>query len=571
MNRLWFVKAIIVVAMTFLPDSTLANRTSRIPVPFLSQLPDGDETYACAKGRGHNNCGPASLAMVLNYYGKSATVFSLAKQIRLTGPCDGGYTNPFTGTKEGEVLHKENLERVVIRSINEMKKAIDDKYPVVVLLQPVAYRNLKPYANDLDGWFFSKGVKVNHIVVVTGYDSQEVFINDPQRNPVLQKTSAESLKDLPVSWSVFNNATKPLAGSYEIYAMVIKPIVTSTTPQLQLPSNGHTTTDGLWPILTWNSTSTGPFEIRVSKNPNFSDCVVCENVSGKSYRPSGSGADAWMRAKTGTYHWRVRVSGGTWSSGRTFENTINLVNTPTTTRSRTPAPHTPTPPPPTATSVPTASPRPTDADLTMPVLRSPADGAADVSTKAELDWEDVTRGNVNRYEVEVCFETIRGSNSFANCSKYDTNGAESRWKVWDRTGKIFPQRKIRWRVNANDGTKDGPISEWRTFQVRYTKATTLTTSGDTLKLGVDRESNDVTYRCKYNFSGFGSGGSWSSVDSTSFSGNTCSFSINSMRSKGANAGRTIYLIITSDSQKTLGGFEGRENTDGFSGQTFPMP
>jgi hypothetical protein len=205
----------------------------------------------------------------------------------------------------------------------------------------------------------------------------------------------------------------------------------------------------------------------------------------------------------------------------------------------------------------------------MPILSSPADGATDVSTKVELDWQDVTRGTVNRYEVEICIETSRGSNNW-NCDKYDTNGAESRWKVWDRTGKIFPQRKIRWRVNANDGTKDGPVSGWRYFQPRYTYPTNSTVSGDTWKLTISRESNDITYRCKYNFTGFGSGGSWSSIDSTSFSGSTCSFSISSMRSKGAYIGRTISIIITSDSNKTLGDFDGRENTDGFY-QTFRMP
>lgn len=205
----------------------------------------------------------------------------------------------------------------------------------------------------------------------------------------------------------------------------------------------------------------------------------------------------------------------------------------------------------------------------MPILSSPADGATDVSTKVELDWQDVTRGNVNRYEVEICIETSRGSNNW-NCDKYDTNGAESRWKVWDRTGKIFPQRKIRWRVNANDGTKDGPVSEWRYFQPRYTYPTGFTVSGDTLKLSISRESNDVTYQCKYNFGAFGSNGSWSSVDKASFSGSSCSFSINSMRSKGASKGRVVYWIVTSDSKKTLGDFDGRENTDGRSWY-FNMP
>jgi hypothetical protein len=296
-----------------------------------------------------------------------------------------------------------------------------------------------------------------------------------------------------------------------------------------------------------------------------------------------------MRDRRGMLYWRVayvkttwnqatcKLVGisGDWSQAWTFNNQLIVVNTPILTKSPTPIRYTPTVQytptvryTPTVPS-PTASPRPTDAELTAPVLRSPADNSVDVSTKVELDWDDVTKGNVNRYEVEVCIETVRNSGDW-NCDKYDTDGPESRWKVWDRTDKIFPQRKIRWRVNANDGTKDGPVSEWRYFQPRYTYPTNPSANGDTLKISISRESNDITYQCKYNFTAFGSNGSWSSIDKTSFSGSSCSFSISSMRSKGANSGRTIYMIVTSDSNKTLGDFSGRENTDGRSWY-FSMP
>jgi len=347
---------------------------------------------------------------------------------------------------------------------------------------------------------------------------------------------------------------------------------------LQSPASGTTTTNGIWPTLQW-STGNAPYgyRIQVSKNSSFSITEVDECRNNTNYFPTGTGADAFMRDRRGTLYWRVAYVkstwnqttcksvgiSGDWSPAWTFNNQLIVVNTPTLTKSPTPIRYTPT------VSSPTASPRPTDAELTAPVLRSPADNSVDVSTKVELDWDDVTKGNVNRYEVEVCIETVRNSGDW-NCDKYDTDGPESRWKVWDRTDKIFPQRKIRWRVNANDGTKDGPVSEWRYFQPRYTYPTNPSANGDTLKISISRESNDITYQCKYNFTAFGSNGSWSSIDKTSFSGSSCSFSISSMRSKGANSGRTIYMIVTSDSNKTLGDFSGRENTDGRSWY-FSMP
>jgi murein DD-endopeptidase MepM/ murein hydrolase activator NlpD len=92
------------------------------------------------------------------------------------------------------------------------------------------------------------------------------------------------------------------------------------TPILTSPTNGYQTNNGLWPTLVWTSNSQGPFEIRVSRNPDFSDCVVCESTSGYRYYPSGSGAEQWMREQIDTFYWRVRVVGGSWSDTRTFRN-----------------------------------------------------------------------------------------------------------------------------------------------------------------------------------------------------------------------------------------------------------
>jgi hypothetical protein len=338
------------------------------------------------------------------------------------------------------------------------------------------------------------------------------------------------------------------------------------------PDSGLRSSNGRWPVLKWEAGSymTAPYgyRIQVSRSEDFSSFVVNECRNATEYV---SGNVGWESGFIGKLYWRINyvssawtskdacsnqaINAQSWSTTRWFENAIF---TPTFTPTRTPV------------ATPTSSPRPTDASLTKPVLKSPSNSASGVSTVAELDWADVTKGDVNHYEVEVCVDTKKGSDPW-KCTKYDTNGAESRWRVKDRTGKIFPQRLIRWKVNANDGTKDGPESDWWYFHPRYTTVNSMSTSSSKIKFSLSLESNGVNYQCKYNFEGYKSDSSWSSKGKASVSGSSCEFSIDSMRSQGASKGKTIYLTITSDSDKTLGGFDGRENTDGGYIYTFRMP
>ena len=348
--------------------------------------------------------------------------------------------------------------------------------------------------------------------------------------------------------------------------------VPSNRVVLSQPATGLRTSNGRWPVLSWQAGSymsaVYGYRIQVSKSENFSTFVVDECRKTTSYT---SGNVGWESTHVGKLYWRINyvanqwtsadacknqaVNNQTWSETRWFENAIS---TPTYTLTRTPV------------ATPTASPRPTDASLTKPVLKSPSNGASGVSTVVELDWADVTKGNVSRYEVEICVETKGGSGNW-KCAKYESQGPESRWQVKDRTGKIFPQRLIKWKVNANDGTLDGPDSDWWYFRPRYTTVSSMSKSSSKIKFSLNRESNDVTYQCKYNFEGYRSDGSWSSKGKASASGSSCEFSIDSMRSQGASNGKMVYLTITSDSDKTFGGFDGRENTDGGYVYSFRMP
>lgn len=359
--------------------------------------------------------------------------------------------------------------------------------------------------------------------------------------------------------------------------------ITINPPVLSSPSTGTSTSDGIWPVLRWadGAGASAPYgyHVQVSTSSNFAAPIVdqCTPPNEQYYQPKDIW---WMQAKTNTLHWRVGYAkaawgtnqetckavglNGGWSSPRWFVNNYIKSPTPSHTKVPTAVPATITP-----SRSPTSTAEPLDAELTAPVLKSPANNATNTSSKQELDWEDVTAGNVSWYEVEICIETRRGSGDW-NCDKYRSDGPTSKWNVWSRTGKIFPQRLIRWQVNANDGSLDGPKSGWRYFRPRYVTIPRIEDTGDSLKFTIDRESNDVTYTCKYNFSGYGADGSWSSVDKTSFSGSTCSFNKSTMRSKGASSGRRVYVTVTSDSSKTLGDFSGRENTDSYS-TSFVMP
>jgi uncharacterized protein YvpB len=175
-----------------------AASSKRLSVPFLTQLGS-----AGVAGYGSNNCGPASIAMTMRYFGKSMSVQAAAIAIR--GSNDN-YTNGYTDFKSQRTINlltNNNLQQSNVGSYQELQKQISDGNPVVILVDNNKYRSIKPYANDNNAWFTT-----GHIIVVTGYDKDNVWVNDPLRTQA----------DLKLSVDMFKNA----AGARGWYAVAIK-------------------------------------------------------------------------------------------------------------------------------------------------------------------------------------------------------------------------------------------------------------------------------------------------------------------------------------------------------------
>jgi len=157
-------------------------------VPFESQWARQLASPFQYPGNGQNgggNCGPASLTMVLHFYGKSVTFEQVVAAVRAdctTGPCTE-WTS-FESLDSQKLLQQNGLDLVRnsgqivnMGSFADIKAQIDQNHPVIMLVNN-SYGRTALYGN-LPGM-----VVKDHIVVVTGYRAgesgvvQTIFIND---------------------------------------------------------------------------------------------------------------------------------------------------------------------------------------------------------------------------------------------------------------------------------------------------------------------------------------------------------------------------------------------------------
>jgi len=100
-------------------------------------------------------CGPASLASVLNYWGVHVTPDGIAKEI---------YSKSARGTLTIDMIifaQKKGLNAIHYKgSVEDLKKNIDSGYPVIVFVD---------YGISL--------YQVNHFMVVIGYSGNDVIVN----------------------------------------------------------------------------------------------------------------------------------------------------------------------------------------------------------------------------------------------------------------------------------------------------------------------------------------------------------------------------------------------------------
>jgi len=137
--------------------------------------------------------------MTIRYFGGSITVEDAAIAIRGSNTAKNKGTN-FKGSSTIQLLTKPEygLATSDVSTFDDMRKQISEKHPVIILINNTVYRyNPGPYVNDSDGWFVN-----NHILVVTGYDTEYVYVNDPLRyesesiaQPENYKIPVEKFKD----------------------------------------------------------------------------------------------------------------------------------------------------------------------------------------------------------------------------------------------------------------------------------------------------------------------------------------------------------------------------------------
>jgi uncharacterized protein YvpB len=148
----------------------VAPSSVRLSVPFLTQMGSAGDPNS-----GSNNCGPASVAMSINFFGNSVTVNAAAIAIRGSNTLSNGPTD-FKSTAATNYLAKYSLHPVSISTYSDLQSELALQHPVIILVNNNQYRYLNPYSNNNNGWFTT-----SHIIVVTGYDGTNVYVNDPLR------------------------------------------------------------------------------------------------------------------------------------------------------------------------------------------------------------------------------------------------------------------------------------------------------------------------------------------------------------------------------------------------------
>lgn len=166
----------------------------RFTVPFATQMGSAGDPNS-----GSNNCGPASITMAVLYYGGSTTVPAAAVAIRGSNTTSNGPTD-FKSSSSQVFLARFGLVERNITTWDQVRGEISAGRPVIILVNNNAYRynTSPPYPNNNNGWFTT-----SHIVVVTGYDSNYVYINDPLR----------SSANYAVPVSMFMNAASTAPGT----------------------------------------------------------------------------------------------------------------------------------------------------------------------------------------------------------------------------------------------------------------------------------------------------------------------------------------------------------------------
>ncbi|MBW8012468.1 MAG: hypothetical protein FVQ83_14730 [Chloroflexi bacterium] len=131
-------------------------------IPYKSQLdPDANEL--------RNDCGPASLAMILNAFGKNVTTNAV---YRRTGTAANGYISLSQLMRAGDT-YEVPFGYYYSWNIARFKQAVDEGQTMICLVHYGGWSQIDP------GVSTQSSFTGPHFVVVVAYDEVNIYVNDP--------------------------------------------------------------------------------------------------------------------------------------------------------------------------------------------------------------------------------------------------------------------------------------------------------------------------------------------------------------------------------------------------------
>jgi uncharacterized protein YvpB len=164
-----------------------------LDVPYRSQW-DADAT------RSTTDCGPACLAMVLDYYGVHLPIDEL---LNATGVRPGRYVGFGQMQRVARDYHVTFAYGANYK-LNNLKRWVDEGKPAIALVKYSFWSQIEPRVSTQDDFIGP------HFVVVVGYGEGNIYINDPnywppRREEGYRKAWSEVLFNL--AWSNVRTAT----------------------------------------------------------------------------------------------------------------------------------------------------------------------------------------------------------------------------------------------------------------------------------------------------------------------------------------------------------------------------
>ena len=167
-RRLWLIALLAVVLLTGQPAPVQATELVILNVPYRTQL-DGS-LYQGA------NCGPASLAMVLNGFGQTVSIADMRAQVNDLQGTWGDYNSGTAIENLGVIARRYGVEPLDLWAAGRLRRwTLDDVRAHLVAGRPVVPQVWYPGLPGRENARY----RGDHFIVLTGFVGGEFFFHDP--------------------------------------------------------------------------------------------------------------------------------------------------------------------------------------------------------------------------------------------------------------------------------------------------------------------------------------------------------------------------------------------------------